>query len=408
MTPIKIGILREGKIPQDNRTPLTPRQCVELKKRIPEIEIFVQSSSHRCFTDADYRLFNINVVEDVSDCDLLLGIKEVPADWLIEGKTYMFFSHTTKKQAHNKKLLQAVLKKNITLIDYEMLTDEKGNRLIGFGKWAGIVGGHYAMLMLGEKRKEYSLKPANKCVNLQQVLDQYENIKFTPAKFVITGSGRVAQGALEIMDVSGATKVSKEDFLNNEYTYDVYTQLLSEDLYEKPGQTSFDKKNFHKHPEEYRNVFLPYLSKTDVLINCIFWHPLAPRLFEVDDIANPHFRMKIIADVSCDVNGSVPITFRETTIAEPVYGVSPTDKSVVAPYGENTIDVMAVSNLPNELPLDASRDFGKVLMDVVISKYLYSHDYPIFERATIAKAGKLTPRYEYLQDWVTSAPTPLL
>ena len=139
-----------------------------------------------------------------------------------------------------------------------------------------------------------------------------------------------------------------------------------------------------------------------------FWHPLAPRLFEVDDIANPHFRMKIIADVSCDVNGSVPITFRETTIAEPVYGVSPTDKSVVAPYGENTIDVMAVSNLPNELPLDASRDFGKVLMDVVISKYLYSHDYPIFERATIAKAGKLTPRYEYLQDWVTSAPTPLL
>ena len=398
---MKIGILREGKIPTDNRVPLKPRQCRDLQERYPNIKIVVQSSETRCIKDSDYRKFGIEVVENVDDCDLLLGIKEVRIDWLIPGKTYMFFSHTAKKQPHNRKLLQAIIANKNTLIDYEMLTDDKGNRLIGFGKWAGIVGAHHSFVMLGKKRKEYDLKPASKCVNLQEVLDQYDDLNFTPAKFVVTGSGRVAQGALEIMDVSGATRISKEDFLHHEYPYDVYVQLLSEDLYEKPGQTEFDRKHFHAHPEEYISKFEPYTREADVLINCIFWKPGTAQLFRVNDIEKPDFRMKIIADVSCDVDGSVPITFRETTIEEPVYGVRISDKQIVAPYAEDTIDLMAVSNLPNELPQDASRDFGKILLDVVIPKFMYSQDYPIFERATIVKDGKLTPRYEYLKEFAS-------
>jgi saccharopine dehydrogenase (NAD+, L-lysine-forming) len=399
MAPLKIGILREGKIPPDNRTPLKPRQCRELMERFPELEIKVEWTAYRCCPDEDYKKFGINVVENVSDCDLLLGIKEVPVDKLIAGKTYMFFSHTSKKQPHNAGLLHVILEKGITLIDYEMLTDDQGNRLIGFGRWAGIVGAHYALLMIGKRRKLYNLKPASQCVNLQEVLDQYENIQFPATKFVITGDGRVAHGALEVMDFAKITRVSKEEFLEKEFPYPVYTQLHSSDLYKKPGVDAFDKTDFHLHPEAYINCFLPFTEIADVLINCIFWHPKAPRLFQAEDIEKTGFKMKIIADVSCDVNGSVPITFRESIIADPVYGVHVYDKRICKPYEEDTIDVMAVSNLPNELPLDASRDFGKILMDIVIPKYLYTHEYPLFERATIVREGKLTPRYAYLQDY---------
>ena len=400
MTPLKIGILREGKVPEDNRTPLKPRQCKDLMERFNNISIVVQSSMHRCCKDEDYRKFGIEVVENMSSCDLLLGIKEVRVDWLIPEKTYMFFSHTTKKQAHNQKLLQAIAAKNDTLIDYEMLTDEKGNRLIGFGKWAGIVGAHYALVMIGQAFELYHLKAANKCVNLQEVLDQYEDVVFPNLKYVVTGSGRVATGAIEVMHVAGIQQVTKEEFLTKTFAYPVFVQLFSEDLYENMEGQAYNRKHFHAHPEQYRSIFEPFTRVADVLINCIFWKPGTARLFECDDIKKQDFKINVIADVSCDVNGAVPITFKETTIQDPVYGVDKTNLEITAPYAKNTISLMAVSNLPNELPLDASRDFGIVMMDTVIPKFLYSQDFPIFERATIIRNGELTPRYHYLNDYL--------
>lgn len=400
MKPLSIGIIRERKTPPDNRTPLTPRQCAELKLNYPDLEIKVEWSPIRCFTDEDYQFFDIKVVEEVKDCDLLLGIKEVPVDNLVADKTYMFFSHTIKKQPHNRKLLQAILKKNITLIDYETLTDEKEQRLVGFGKWAGIVGAHYALLMLGNRTQSYKIKPASQCLNLQEVFDQYYNLKFPAVKMVITGGGRVAHGAIEVMHAAGIRQVTKKDYLEKEFEAPVFVQLHSENLYILPGEKTFDKHHFYHHPQEYESAFAPFAAKTDILINCMFWDPRAPRLFNVEDIDKENFRIRIIADISCDVDGSCPVTYRESTIQDPIYGIHLSDKQIGKPYSEDSLDLMAVSNLPNELPRDASRDFGKILQEIVIPRLITNPNDSLFERATITKNGKLTPRFSYLQDYV--------
>ncbi|MGZ5304538.1 MAG: NAD(P)-dependent oxidoreductase, partial [Bacteroidia bacterium] len=396
----KIGIIREGKVPPDNRTPLTPRQCHELMEKHSNVQIFAEWSAVRCYTDEDYRNFKVDIVENLDECDLLLGIKEVPVDKLVANKTYMFFSHTIKKQPHNRKLLQTILQKNIRLIDLELLTDERGNRLIGFGRWAGIVGAHYALLMLGKRTGTFDLKPAKDCINLQELVDQYDNIQFPAAKFVITGGGRVANGALEIMIQAGIKEVNKEDFCTKHFTEPVYTQLHSEDLYERKDGSVFDKKHFYSHPDMYKSAFAPYASCTDVLINCMFWDPKAPQLFQKDAVADKSFNIQTIADISCDVDGSVPLTTRVTSIEDPVFGYHRYNGIIGKPYQADTIDVMAVPNLPNELPKDASRDFGIVMQENILPEYLKNPQSPIFERATIAQNGKLTEKFTYLQDYV--------
>jgi alanine dehydrogenase len=400
MQTLKIGIIREGKVPPDNRTPLTPRQCFQLKENFAgKVEVFVEWSAVRCYTDDDYKKFGNVVEENVDNCDLLLGIKEVLIDKLIANKTYMFFSHTIKKQPHNQKLLQAILKKNIRLIDLELLTNDKGQRLIGFGRWAGIVGAHYALLMLGKKTREFTLKPAKDCINLQELVDQYHNIQFPAAKFVITGGGRVANGALEIMIQAGVKEISKEDFCTKHFSEPVYIQLHSEDLYARKDGEAFGKDDFYKHPEEYKSAFAKYAACTDVLINCMFWDAKAPRLFAKEDVGNNDFQMFTIADISCDIDGSVPLTTHDTSIDDPIFGYHRFSGKEGAPYQPDTVDVMAVPNLPNELPKDASRDFGIVMMENIIPQYLENQDAEIFERATIARDGKLMPKYAYLQDY---------
>ncbi len=399
MQQLKIGILREGKVPPDNRTPLTPRQCFELKENHTGLEIFVEWSPVRCYTDDDYRKFGIEVCESVEGCDLLLGIKEVPVNKLIAGKTYMFFSHTIKKQPYNRKLLQTILQKNIRLIDLELLTDDNGTRLIGFGRWAGIVGAHYALLMLGKRTGAYELRAAKDCVNLQELVDQYHNIQFPAAKFVITGGGRVANGALEIMKQAEILAVSKEDFCHKTFDEPVFVQLHSDDLYERIDGEPFDKKHFYRNPNMYKSAFAPYAKCTDVLINCMYWDPNAPQLFQKNAVIDENFKMLTISDVSCDINGSVPLTTQETSIQDPVFGYHRNDGRIGKPYQADTVDVMAVPNLPNELPRDASRDFGVVMLETIIPRYLQDTDSNIFARATIAENGKLKDRFDYLQDF---------
>jgi saccharopine dehydrogenase (NAD+, L-lysine forming) len=398
-----IGIIREAKVPPDNRTPLTPRQCHEMVLKYPKLDIRIEWSPVRCFKDEDYMKFGIGVQEKLDHCSLLMGIKEVPIDKLIYGQTYMFFSHTAKKQERNKHLLKAILEKKVTLIDYELLTDEEdGHRLIGFGRWAGIVGTHYALLMLGIRTVKYELKTARQCLNLQELVDQYYELEFPAAKFVITGGGRVSQGALEIMEHAGIERVSKEDYLARSFDKPVFVQLHSKDLYARKDGQPFEEHHFHHHPEDYESTFQPYLSQTNILVNCMYWDPKAPRLFSEEETKSAGFKIKIISDITCDINGSVPITHCETTSDDPVFGYHASDGSIGKPYQEDTIDVMAISNLPNELPRDASRDFGRIMMETVLPRIMYYPEDPMFERATITREGKLSERFKYLQDWVNS------
>jgi saccharopine dehydrogenase (NAD+, L-lysine forming) len=399
MLKFTIGIIRESKVPPDNRVPLTPRQCHEMVLQFPHLDIRIEWSPVRCFSDEDYKKFGIGVQEKVDHCSLLMGIKEVPIEKLIPGQTYMFFSHTAKKQERNKGMLKAIIDKKITLIDYELLTDESEHRLIGFGRWAGIVGTHYALLMLGKRSGQFELKTARQCLNLQELVDQYYEMEFPVAKFVITGGGRVAHGALEIMEQAGIQRVTKEDFLAKTFDKPVFVQLHSRDLYSRKDGKPFDEHHFYHNPSKYNSTFQTFHSKTDILVNCMFWDPRAPRLFEIEDTKSKDFSIKIISDITCDVDGSIPITLKETTSDDPVYGYHPEDNTIGKPYQEDTIDVMAISNLPNELPRDASRDFGKIMMEIVLPRIMEFPNDPMFIRATIVKNGELTDRFKYLEEW---------
>jgi len=400
MNKFTIGIIREYKVPPDNRAPLTPRQCHELSLLYPRIDIRIEKSPVRCFKDEEYRKFGIGIIENPDQCDVLLGIKEVPVEKLIPGKIYVFFSHTIKMQERNKNMLRTILDKKIRLIDYELITDEEGHRLIGFGRWAGIVGAHYALLMLGKRTAKYELKPARKCLNLQEMTDQYDDIKFPPARFVVTGGGRVANGAIEIMERAKITRVSKEEYLAGGFDKPVYVQLHSKDLYRHKEGKVFIDEHYYLFSGEYESIFNPFLSKTDVLINCIFWGLNAPKLYEEFETVANDFSIKTISDIACDIPGSIPITLKMTSSDDPVYGYYPKSKIIDIPYTIDSIDVMSIPNLPNELPKDSSRDFGTIILDTVLPAIINHPDKPLLERATIAKGGKLMPRFEYLHDWL--------
>jgi saccharopine dehydrogenase (NAD+, L-lysine forming) len=398
MKPIKLGILRENKIPPDNRVPFNPNQCSLLKSIYPELEIYVQPSAHRCFTDKEYLDHNIVIREDVTDCQILMGVKEVPPQNLIADKTYLFFSHTMKKQPHNKKLLQTVLKKNIRLIDYEALTWETGERILGFGHYAGVVGAHNGLLFFGKRTHSFELKRAFECDDFHQLTALYDKIKLPPVKIVVTGTGRVAKGVFELLDAIGIKMISPEDFLQKKYNEPVYCVLNSEQLYERKLDGGFDRKEFHARPELYQSKFHPYAAMTDLMINAIYWDVRTQRFFSKDDMAKPSFHIQVIADVTCDVDGSVPCTIRESTIPDAVYGFDPKTQMETKPFQQDCIDVMAVSNLPNELPREASTEFGNNLMQFVTDE-LFSDFSVIIERASVAKNGKLTARFSYLEDY---------
>ena len=400
--PLSIGLIREGKTPPDKRVPLTPKKCVEAQADFPGLRVVVQSSPLRSYADQEYRDLGLEVRDDLSACNVLMGVKEVPADQLVANKTYLFFSHTVKKQPANRNLLRAVLAKNITLIDYELLTNARGERIVAFGRYAGIVGAYNGLLTYGRKHKLFALRPAHQCVDMDDMQEEFFKVKrLPPIKMAITGSGRVAQGALEVLDRMGIRRVSVYDYLYHDFNEPVYTQLLSSDYNRRRDGRVWDTQDFHKNPQEYESTFGHFLPVTDLLIACAYWHPAAPRLFAEADTQRPGFRINTIADVSCDVNGSVPTTKRSSTIAEPAFDYNPATGELEPPYSRPTnITEMAVDNLPCELPRNASRDFGRQLLDNVLPHLMGDDAAGVIARATIAKGGKLTERYQYLADYV--------
>lgn len=394
---MKIGLIREGKIPADNRVALTPTQCKWLKTN-RNIEIAVQSSLNRCYRDAEYAAVGVEVKEDLSDCDILLGIKEVPIDMLIPNKTYLFFSHTKKEQPHNRKLLQAILSKNIMLIDYECLEHEDGQRIIGFGFFAGVVGAHNGIWAYGKRKSLFELPRVYHCKDYRTLINHYFGLKLPPIKIAVTGSGRVAHGILEVMNLLGIHEVEPDEYLERNFSYPVYVQLKGADLYIHKELKTYRREHFHQHPQEYRSRFLPYTRCTDILMNGVYWEEQIPRLFEKSDVFEA-FSIETIADITDDENGSVPINLGDQTIENPVYGVDKFSLEKIAPFSPQGIDVMAVGNLPNELPRDASHYFGEQLIKFVIDPLLQGND-PIVDRATMTKNNNLTHHFAYLNEYV--------
>ncbi len=401
---MKIGIIREGKIPVDKRVALTPEQCALVTEKFPEVEIYVQKSPIRCYKDSEYAKQGIEVVEDVSHCDVLFGIKEVPIEDLIAKKHYFFFSHTIKKQSYNRDLLISILNNRIELTDYETLTDAKNQRVIAFGRYAGLVGAYNGIRAWGLRNNTFELKPAHKCFDLEEVKGEFAKVSLGNTKIILTGGGRVAQGAMEILDGMQIKKVNNTDFLNKKFDSAVYTQLEVNAYNKHKEGKRFNLKHFFENPEEYEGDFLKYAQNGDLLIAGAYWDPAAPVLFTREDARQPAFSVKVVADITCDIDGSIPSTRKPSSIDNPFYDYNKEGEQVVPAFSSvNNITVMAVDNLPNELPRDASNAFGTMLIEHVLPELFKKKSTGMIERATIAKEGKLTEEYLYLKDYVSGS-----
>ncbi|HLG02505.1 MAG TPA: NAD(P)-dependent oxidoreductase [Bacteroidia bacterium] len=396
---MKIGILREGKKPRDRRVPFTPAQCILLQREF-NVGVIVQPSAWRAFSDDEYRAAAVRIEEDLSDCEALFGIKEVPAEELIPGKKYLFFSHTIKKQPHNRALMQAMIAKKIQMIDYECLTDPDFNRIIGFGHFAGIVGAYNGIRGYGLRYGFYDLKPAWQCHDLQEVKEELKKVKLPNMKLIVTGNGRVANGAIELLGLLQLRRVTPYEFTHYSFREAVYTQLHSYDYNEAKAAKQWDRDRFYSHPEEFRSTFARFTPHCDLLIHSSYWDPRAPRLFEKEDMRSPEFRISVIADITCDINGAIPSTTKPSSIAEPFYGYNPvTGEAEENAFASQVITVMAIDNLPCELPRDASESFGKELIEKVIPAVTGNDVDGLIERGSICKDGRLMARFDYLADY---------
>lgn len=396
----KIGIIREGKVPADRRVPLTPAQCREVSIRHPYIDLVVQRSQVRAFTDAEYAAEGVRLSDDLSDRDLIIGVKEVPVDQLLPGKTYLFFSHTIKEQPHNRKLMRAVIEKGITLIDHELLTDAHGDRVLAFGYWAGVVGAYNAFRAWQLVHGGPALKPAHACHDLEE-LERHLHAFPLPKdlRIVMTGGGRVGKGAMGVLERAGVERVKPADFLECDFGRPVYTVVGTADLYERADGAPFNKAAFHHDPSGHRARFLPYARRAQIYLACHYWDPRGPKILSTDDLRDPQLALSVIADISCDVGGPIDSTLRATTIQEPFLGYDRAAASEVPPGAAGSITVMSVDNLPCELPRDASEAFGLDLIERVLPSLIGADEEGMIQRATIVREGRLTERYAYLADY---------
>ncbi|HTH58293.1 MAG TPA: NAD(P)-dependent oxidoreductase [Cyclobacteriaceae bacterium] len=402
MQPIKIGLIREGKVPPDKRVPFTPLQAEEIQQRFPNVKVVCEPSDVRAYRESEYKELGIAIGE-VNDCDILMGIKEVPITNLIAGKTYLFFSHTMKMQPYNRGLLQEALRKKIRLIDYEALKDTQGNRLVAFGRFAGIVGAYNGLWVYGNRYKKYSLRRAFECFDINDLKLELRKVKLSPIKIVLTGAGRVAKGAMETLDTAGIRKVGANEFLTQSFDVPVYVQLSSADYHVRKDGGNFNREEFHQRPELYNSDFAKFTKVSDILMAGAFWNPKAPKLFTREDMLDAKFKVKIVADITCDINGSVPTTKKPSSIVDPLYDYDPATDSTTSPLSdERLITVMAVDNLPCELPRSASEEFGRDLIDRILKPLLGEDKEGVIDRATIAQAGYLTKHFSYLNDYVNA------
>ncbi len=397
---MKIGIIRERKTPPDRRVVFSPEELVKLKRAYPEVEIVVEPSPIRVFPDEAYRKEGFEVSTNLLDCDVLIGVKEVPIDALIPQKKYFFFSHTIKKQPYNQLLLQTVLDKKISLYDHETITDTHGARLIGFGYYAGIVGAYNGFRAFGLRENRYELPKVETLHDYKAVARALQMVNLPDDyKIVLTGQGKVAHGVREILQDLNIKEVGVDDFLEKDFTEPVFCQIGVLDYNKRKDGKQVDETDFFQHPEEYVSDFMRFARVANYYIAGHFYGEGAPYIFTRNDAKKPDFNIDLVADVSCDIDGPVASTLRPSTIADPFYGYDPQAEKEVAYDADNAITVMAVDNLPCELPKDASEGFGKMFIQNVIPALFNGDKDGILHRAQMTNNGKLTPRFAYLQDY---------
>lgn len=397
---MKFGIIKERKSTPDRRVVFTPDELARLKQLNQGIEVKVESSDIRAFSDDEYRNRGIEVTDDISDCEVFFGVKEVPITNLIPNKKYFFFSHTIKKQPHNRKLLQALLEKNIDFYDHETIVDNHNKRLIGFGKYAGIVGVYNSFRAFGIKFELFKLPKAGILTGKQEMIAHLKRLVLPPIKIVNTGTGKVGSGVKEILDAIKIKEVSVENYLTKNFTQPVYVQIDVLDYnIRKDGQV-LDFNNFFQNPNDYVSNFERFTKVSDIYITGHFHANEAPDILTREMLKAKDCKIKVVGDISCDVNSSIASTLRSSTIEEPLYGYLPTEDKEVDVFHPAAIVVMAVDNLPCELPKEASEGFGKMFMEYVIPAFFNEDKDGILQRAKITENGKLTPKFSYLQDFV--------
>lgn len=399
---MKIGIIKECKTPSDKRVVFTPSKCLAVKKLYPEVEFLIQSSSVRCYSDKEYSDLGFNVVNDVSSADVLIGVKEVPIDKLIANKKYFFFSHTIKKQPYNKNLLLSILENNIQLFDHETIVDKNNNRLIGFGYYAGVVGAYNGFRAFGLKNKSFNLPKASDVKDRDQLNSELLKITIPNIKIVLTGKGRVGSGAKEILDFLKIKEVSVSDYLNNSFNEAVYTQIDVLNYNQRKDNRCLDRFDFYNNPSEYKSSFNKFSKVSDMFIAGHYYDKNAPNLITLEDINLEDFKISLIADISCDINGPIVSTIRSSTINDPIYGFDPKLNKEVDYTNDEAIAVMAVDNLPCELPRDASESFGDMFIKDVLPSFFNNDKDGVLHRSKMTYKGELTDRFSYLSDFIST------
>lgn len=398
---LKVGIVAETKNPPDKRVAVAPKEAVELQKKFPHVELVIQKSDYRSYKDSEFSDLGLTLVEDVRDCDILIGVKEVKIPYLIENKKYLFFSHTAKKQSYNRELLKALIDKKIQMIDHEYLTDKNNIRQVAFGRWAGIVGAYNALLGYTLRENATPIKRAIECHDMVEMLKEVKKVSLPKNyKILITGGGRVAYGAIETLAPLNLKKVNSNDFLTKTFDEPVYCQIEPNDYTKRIDGSDFDLNHFFKNPKMYESTFNRYTKIADMYIACHFWDDNSPKFITKEEYQAQDFQISIIADVSCDIADPIASTLRPSTIANPFYGYNKITGAECNAFDKNHVTVMAIDNLPGELPRDASTDFGKGLMEKVFPSLFGEDSEGIIARASITKDGKLTEKYSYLQNFL--------
>lgn len=397
---MKFAIIKERKNPPDKRVVLSPKACKRLTEIFPDVEVKIERSAIRAFSDDEYADEGLTVTDEVADCDVFIGVKEVPLEALIPNKKYFFFSHTIKKQPYNRKLLQAILEKNIELYDHEVIVNKNNARLIGFGRYAGIVGAYNGFRAYGLRYGLYSLPKAETLEDQHALIQELQKIKLPNIKIVLTGAGRVGKGAKEMLDAIPIQCVSIEDFLHKKFDKPVYVQIDVLDYNKRRDGQVKDMQDFFTNPLAYESDFMRFARVADLYLAGHFWDKNAPVLISKEEASSPDFHIQVVADISCDVNGPLACTIRSSTIEDPLYGYNPHSGAEVDYQSENAITVMAVDNLPCELPKDASEGFGDMFTEYVIPAFFNGDKDGILSRARMTSQGKLTERFAYLQDYV--------
>ena len=396
---MKIGIIKEEKFPPDKRVVFTPKTCAKTVEKFPEIEFFVQKSDIRCFSEKEYLEKGFPVVDDISNCDILIGVKEVPIKKLIRDKKYFFFSHTIKKQPYNKKLLQSIIKKNIQLYDHETIVDVNNNRLIGFGYYAGVVGAYNGFRGFGLKFNLFDIPRAIELRDREELNKIIGDLIIPNIKILLTGKGRVGSGVKEVLDFMKIKEVSVNDYLEKEFNYPVYANIDVLD-YNHSDTTENTIDNFYKNPELFVSTFSKFNSITDIFFAGHYHNPKAPKLISNSDLSNNDFNIKLIADISCDIDGPIASTIRPSTIDNPFYGFHKINLKECDYLDPEALVVMAVDNLPCELPRDASEMFGNMFFNHVIPSFFNDDKEKILHNSRITFNGNLTPRFSYLTDYI--------